>query len=157
MADLKMAAIIKLSENQWGSIRLNYVESESDWSESVFEWIWEMITRCLNPWWQCLNPTWQNFKMATIIKLRWEWMSEVHLCRMAESNMAKLKMAAIIKIEWDWRRWSQIEWVWVRVLMQQGVWILDGSVWIQHSRISKWLPSSSWVRMNEFESVLIMC
>ena len=63
-------------------------EFESDWIslsqsqngvrvESVFEWIWESITRCLNPRWQCLNPTWQN---------------------------------------------------------------------------SRWLPSSSWVRMNEFES-----
>ena len=26
--------------------------------ESVFEWIWKKIRRCLNPRWQCLNPTW---------------------------------------------------------------------------------------------------
>ena len=30
------------------------------WRESVFELIWEKITRCLNPKWQCLNPTWQS-------------------------------------------------------------------------------------------------
>ena len=37
-----------------------------------------------------------------------EWMSEVNLCKMAESNMAKLKMAAIIKL-------SENEEVWVRL------------------------------------------
>ena len=60
MAKLKMAAIMKLSENEWVSVRLNWFESESEWSESVFQWIWKKITRCLNPRWQCLNPTWQN-------------------------------------------------------------------------------------------------
>ena len=46
-------------------VRMNEFESdwislsqESEWRESVFEWIWEKITRCLNPRWQCLNPTW---------------------------------------------------------------------------------------------------
>ena len=58
MAEFKMAAIIKLSENEWAWVRLNLFESASEWSESVFEWIWEKITRCLNPRWQCLNPTW---------------------------------------------------------------------------------------------------
>ena len=77
MAKFKMTAIIKLSENEWVWVRLNQFESESEWSESVFEWIWEKITSHLNPRWQCLNPTLQN---------------------------------------------------------------------------SRWLPSSSWVRMNEFES-----
>ena len=60
MAEFKMADIIKLSENEWVWVRLNYFESELEWSESVFEWISEKITRCLNPRWQCLNLTWQN-------------------------------------------------------------------------------------------------
>ena len=50
MGDFKMAAIIKL-------IRLNFFVSESEWSESVLESIWEKIRSCLNPRWQCLNPT----------------------------------------------------------------------------------------------------
>ena len=110
MADFKMAAIIKLSQNEWVKVffvqmvgtnpgkcewvweeklrwlnprwpnsrwqnsnwlpssswvRMNNFESdwislsqESEWGESVFEWIWEKIRRCLNPRWQCLNPTW---------------------------------------------------------------------------------------------------
>ena len=53
MAEFKMVAIIKL-------ITLNWFESESEWSESVFEWIWEKITRSLKPRWQCLNPRWQS-------------------------------------------------------------------------------------------------
>ena len=60
MVEFKMAAIIKLHEKEWVGVRLNYFDSESEWSESVFEWIWQKITRCLNPRWQCLNSTWQN-------------------------------------------------------------------------------------------------
>ena len=89
--EFKMAAIIKFSENEWVKfilckmaeskmaefkraaliklIRLKKFESESEWRESVLEWIWEKITRCLNTRWQCLNPTWAEFKMAAIIKL----------------------------------------------------------------------------------------
>ena len=49
MSGFKMAAFITLSENEWVWVRLNKFESESEWNESVFEWIWEKITRCLNP------------------------------------------------------------------------------------------------------------
>ena len=49
MAESKMAAIIKLRENEWVWARLNLFGSELKRSESVFEWIWEKITRCLNP------------------------------------------------------------------------------------------------------------
>ena len=110
MAEFKMAAIIKLSQNElvWVRVRVKWecfsmnlrednemseskmavsecqygriqdrclhqvkwewmsfcqielVWVRSEWSESVFQWIWKKITRCLNPRWQCLNPTWQN-------------------------------------------------------------------------------------------------
>ena len=58
--EFKMATIIKLHEKEWLWVILNYFDSESEWSESVFEWIWDKITRCLNPRWQCLNSSWQN-------------------------------------------------------------------------------------------------
>ena len=44
-------------ESDWISL-----SQSPEWSESVFKWIWEMITLCQNPRWQCLNPTWQNSK-----------------------------------------------------------------------------------------------
>ena len=117
MADFKMAAIIKLSQNEWVKfflsanggnqswqvwvslwgntkmaeskmvelkmtaiirfIRLINFESESEWSESVFESIWEKITRCLNPRCQCLNPTWQNWKWLT--SSSWVRMNELRV------------------------------------------------------------------------------
>ena len=101
-----MADIIKLSENEWVWVRLNLFESESEWSESVFEWIWKKITRCLNPRWQCLNPTWQN------------------------------------------SRWLQSS-SWVRM----NEWSFFCSKWLTRRRQnSRWLTSSSWVRMNDVES-----
>ena len=170
MAEFKMAAIIKLSENEGLWVRLNesekwliqdgwtqdgcqsswvrmnevasdwiMFESESDWSESVFEWIWEMITRCLNPRWQCLNPIWQNFKMAAIIKLSQNEWVKFFLCKMAESNMAKFMMAAIIKLSGEWRSLSQIELVWVRVLCKMA----ESKMAEFNMAESRWLPSSS--------------
>ena len=87
------------------------------------------------------------------------------LCKMAESKLAEFKMAAIIKF-------SQNEWV--KFFFVQNGWILDGRVqdgchhqveseWLSevifctkwlNPRLqnSRWLPPSSWVRMNEFES-----
>ena len=55
MGEFKMTEFKKAAINKF--IRFNLFESESEWSESVFEWIWEKITRCLKPRWQCLNPT----------------------------------------------------------------------------------------------------
>ena len=40
--------------HQINQTELVWIRSEC--SESVIEWIWEKITRCLNPRWQCLNP-----------------------------------------------------------------------------------------------------
>ena len=75
MAKFKMAAIIKLGENKWVWVRLNWFESESDWSEIVFEWIWEKITKVSES---------NMYKMPEY--------------KMAEFKMAEYKMAAIIKL-----------------------------------------------------------
>ena len=116
MAEFKMAAIIKLSENEWFWVRLNYFGSESEWSESVFEWIWEKITRVRI---QC-DSVW-IFQDGCYHQVEWEWMSlsQIKLLwvrvlgKMVESKMAKFKMAefkvaAFIKL-------SETEWVWVRL------------------------------------------
>ena len=105
-------------------------------------------------------------------KQSWQvWVSLRGKTKMAESKMAKFKMAefkmaAIIKL-------SQNEWV--KFFCANGV---EGSVsevffvpmmgtnpgkceWVWEEKLrwlsprwpnSRWLPSSSWVRMNEFES-----
>ena len=134
VSEFKMAAIIKLSENQ--------SEFESDWnslsqSQSgmrvFFEWIWEKITRCLNPRWQCLNPRWQNSRwLQTSIWVRMhEWSFFV---QMAEYKMAEFKMAAIIKL-------SQSEWLWVRLNKIESEFC---ATWLYPRwQNSRWLPSSS--------------
>ena len=81
---------------------------------------------------------------------------------MAESKMAKFKisefkMAAIFINQIELVNESQSG---VRVFLSeseeenQGVWIQDSSVWMPTWQNSRWLPSSSWVRMNEFEVFL---
>ena len=121
-----------------------------------------------------------EFKIAAIIKLTenervkffyanggnqsWQlWVSLRGKTKMAESklaklNMAEFKMAAIIKL-------SQNEWV--KVFFVKNGWIQDGchhqvqSEWMSEVffctkwlnpkwQNSRWLPSSSWVRMNEW-------
>ena len=89
----------------------------------------------------------------------------------SESNMVEFKMAAIIKLsqnewvkfflckwwggKWEWSFFVQMvgtnpgkcEWVWEKKLR----WL--NPRWPKSRREnSRWLPSASWVRMNEFES-----
>ena len=107
MAEFKMAAIIKLSENEWVWVRLNQFESE------------------VRMQWECF---WVNLREDNKL-------SESKMA-VSESNRAEFKMAAIIKL-------SQKESV--KFFFVQNSWIHNG-------RNSRWLPSSSWVRMSEFES-----
>ena len=85
MAEFKMAAIIKLSQNEWVKFF------------------------CANGWTQ--------------------WMSEVFFVQMVGTNLGKCEWVWEEKLRWLNLRWWNLRW--------------------QNSR---WLPSSSWVRMNEFES-----
>ena len=145
MAQFKMAAIIKLSQNDWVWVRLNWFESESECRESVFEWIWEKKTRCL-------NPTWQNSRWLP--SSRWVRMNEWSFLHPTWKNTRWLPSTSWVKMN-EWRIFMQMvgtnlgkcEWVWEEKLR----WLnprWPNSRW-QNSR---WLPSASWVRMNKFES-----
>ena len=139
MAEVKMAIIIKLDENEWVWVRLNYFESESERSESVFEWIWEKIRRYQNPRWQCLNPTWQNSRW--LASSNWVRMNEwSFLCKWWEPILAsvsdierkyqdgwiqdgqiqdgRIQDGCHHQVRWEWMSLSQIELVWVRVRVE---------------------------------------
>ena len=85
-----------------------------------------------------------------------------------EFRITEFKMAAIIKLELEWMNLSQIELVWIRVRVEwecllseserrsQGVWIQDGSGLNPTWQNSRWLPSSSSVRMNEWSFFMQM-
>ena len=74
-----------------------------------------------------------DFKMAAIIRLSQNEWQTFFLFKMAESKTVEFLMAAIIKM-------SQNEWV---KFFMQGVW---NPRW----QYLRWLPSSSWVRINEW-------
>ena len=98
MAELKMAAIIKLSENEWVWVRLNYV-----WVRVRLEWecFWVNLrddNKVSESKMAVSESNMAEFQNGCHHQVESEWMSEVNLCKMAESNMAKLKMAAIIKL-----------------------------------------------------------
>ena len=133
MAKFKMATIIKLSENGWVWVRLNYFESESEWSGSVFEWIWEKIRRCQNPRWQYLNQTWQNSRWlpsSSWVKMN-EWNFFVQI---GWSQNGRIQDGCHYQVEWEWK---------IEVFFL-AKWMTP--TWQNLS----WLPSSSWVRENEW-------
>ena len=117
MVELKMAAILKLSENEWVWVRMN------EWS-LFFQNGWIQEGRIQDGWhlqveWECISLS-QSFvqlvaeskmavfKMAAIIKLSENEWVKFFLFKMAESKMAEFKMADIIKL-------GKNEWVWVRL------------------------------------------
>ena len=113
---------------------------EAEWMSEVFLCKWwggkcEWSLFCANGG----NQSWQVW-----VSLRGK--TKVAESKMAKFKMAKFKMAAIIKL-------SENEWVWVRLNKFESEFCAK---WLnprwQNSRWwnSRWLPSSSWVRMNEW-------
>ena len=124
MADIKMAAIINLSQNEWVKFFLCKM-AESKMAE---------------------------IKMAAISS--WGRMNEwrFFLHKMAETRMAEFKIAAIIKLslnEWVKVFLMQI----VGTNLGKCEWVWEGKLrWLNANwQNSRWLALSSWVRMNEFE------
>ena len=163
MAELKMAAIIKLSQNEWVMVVCANCGNQS-WQ------VWVSLkgnTKMAE--YKMAKFKMAEFKMAVIIKLsqnEWVWVrvrvewecfcvnlredNKVSESKMAvsESNMAEFKMAAIIKLSQnEWVKCfvqmvgtnlGKYEWVWKEILR----WLnpqWPNSRW-QNSR---WLPSSS--------------
>ena len=143
MAEFKMSDIIKLSENEWVWVRLNYFESEF-----CAKW---------------LNPRWQNSRWLP--SLSWVRMHEwSFFCANGWIQDGRLQDGCHHQVESEWT--SELFFV-------QNGWIQDSRFqdgchhqfeWECMSEVflckwlnprwqnSRWLPSSSWVRMNEFES-----
>ena len=134
MVEFKMAAILKLSENEW----VNF-----------------FCSKWLNPRGRIQNG-WH-------LQVEWEWMSLSQielvwvrvLCKMAESRRAEFKMDSIqdgchhqVKVringfESDWISLSQsqsgvksvIEWIWEKITRWSESKMAEFCGWIQHGRI----------------------
>ena len=139
MAEFKMAAIIKMSQNEWVKfflckmaeskmadfkmaefkmvaiiklIRLNQFESEYEWRENVFEWISEKKTRCLNPIWQ--NSRWL---LSSIWVRMHEW---IFFCANGWIQDGRNQYDYHHQGKSEWISLSGNELVWVRVLSKMA-------------------------------------
>ena len=109
MAESKMVAIIKLSQNEWEKFFFKMADSKKVEFKmaaiikmSQNEWVKFFFVQ--NGWIQ-----YGRIQDASYHQVEWEGMSEVFfLFKMAESKMAQFNMAAIMKL-------SENEWVWVRL------------------------------------------
>ena len=126
MAEFKMAAIIKLRENEWVLVRLNYFESEfcAKWLNARWQnsrWPPSSSWVRMNEWsffcakW--LNARWQNSRWlpssswVRMNEFESDWISLSQSFvqnRWIQGRVAEFKMAAIIKL-------CEKEWVWVRL------------------------------------------
>ena len=127
------------------------------WRKSVFEWIWEKITRCLNPRWQCLKPRWQYSKWlqsSSWVKMNqfesdWISLSQSFL-RNGWIQDGRIQDGCHHEVEWQLMSLSQIELVWVRVLCkmaESNIAEFKMAAIIKLSQ-NEWV----WVRLNKFES-----
>ena len=164
IAEFKMAAIINLSQNEWvklssakclnprwpnsrwlpssGWVRMN--EFESDWISLGQSFVQNGCIQNFKIEDGCHHQVNQIELVWFRVRVEWEcfWVNlrednKVSESKMAvsESNMAEFKMAAIIKL-------SQNEWVK----------FFCGKLLNPTWQNSRWLPSSCWVKMNEFKS-----
>ena len=160
MAEFKMAAVIKLSQNEWVKLFL------CKWWEPILASVSEFERKYYDGWIEVGQIQDGRIQDSCQYQFRWEWLSlnqielvwisirvewecfwvnlrednKVSESKMAvsESNMAEFKMAAIIKL-------SQNEWV--KFFVQ--------NCWIQHGRIQDGCYHT-WVRMNESSFFLQM-
>ena len=138
-----MAAIIKLSQNEWVKDFFCANGRNQSWQVGVSLRGKTKVAES-----KMAKFKMAEFKMTAIIKLiQNEWV------KFSLSNMVEFKMAAFIKL-------SQNEWVKVFFVQMVGTnlgkceWVWEGKLRWLNPRWpnSRWLPSSSWVRMNDFES-----
>ena len=101
MVEFKMAAIIKLSENE----SVKFFVQMLGTNLGKCEWVWEEKTKMVES--RMVELKLAEFKMAAIIKLSQNEWVKFFLCKMA-TKMAEFNMTAIIKL-------SQNEWLWVRL------------------------------------------
>ena len=150
MAASKMAKFRVKSAVKWEWMSLSQMLV---WvSES--EWIWEKITRCLNPRWQCLNPTWQNSRWlwpsSRVRMNEWSfflWLNQMaQWCHPQEMNdwsffcSKSKRQNSRWQVEWEWMSLRD----WISFYVQNG-WIKEGKF---KSIIKLGKNEWVWVRLN---------
>ena len=138
MAEFKMAAIIKLSQN----------EQENFFVHNG----WIQDSRIQDGCHHQVESEWMSLSQIELVWVR--VLCKMAASKMAEFKMTELKMVAIIKlIRWnetvsEWRE-NVFEWIWEKITRCLNPrWQCVNPTW----QSSRWLPSLSWVRMHEWSS-----
>ena len=94
-----------------------------------------------------------EFRMAAIIKLSQnEWVKFLFV-QIVETNLGKHEWLWEEKLRWLNPRWPNSRWLPSSSWVKMNEWSFFCAKWLNPWwQNSRWLPSSSWVRMNEFES-----
>ena len=135
IAEFKMAAIIYLSQNEW-----------------VKFFLCKMAELRL-----------EDFNIAAIIKLSQNEWVKFFFWQNGWIQDGGIQDGCHHQVKWEWMSLSQIELVWVRVRMEwECFWVnlrednkmFESKMAVSESNMadSRWLISSSWVRMHELES-----
>ena len=125
MAESKVAAIIKLGDNEWEKFFVQNVWIQDGRIQDGFhhqvEWEWMSgVFYC----WKWLNPIWQNSRWQNsrwLPSSRWVRMYEwsIFFCaNWLNPRLVDFKMTAIFKLSQNEWVWSQFELVWVRVRVE---------------------------------------
>ena len=142
MPEFKMAAIIKLGDNEWVKFFVQNVWIQDGKMAPSSGWV------RMNEWSFLLFKMFESqmtefkmaeFKMAAIIKMSQNVWVKFFCAKLAESKMAEFKRH-------DCHLQVESEWISLKSEFCCSKWL--NPRW-QNTR---WLPSTSWVRKNEFES-----
>ena len=177
MAEFKMAAIFKLSLNEWVKVfimqngwiqngRIQYRchhQVESEWMSEIYF--------CAK-WW---NPRWlPSSSSVRMNDFESDWINwsqsfeENGWIQDGRIQDGRIQYSCHHQVQWEWMSLSQIELVWVRVRVERECfWVNlreDNKVsesqmavgWILRWQNLRWLPSSSWVRMNEVKLSFVL-
>ena len=125
MIEFKMAAIIKLSQNEW--VKVIFVQMVGT-NLGKCEWVWEEKLRWLNPRW--LNSRWHNSRWlpssswVRMNEFESDWISFTQsFVQNGWIQDGRIQDGGIQdgchhQVEWEWMSLSQIELVWVRVRVE---------------------------------------
>ena len=147
----------------------DWISLSQSWSESVFEWIWEKITRCLNPRWQCLNPRWQNSRWlpsSSWVRIN-EW--SFFMCKWWGQEVwvkfyfcGKWWEPILASVKWEWEEDTKMCWIqdvtlnprwqnsrWLAIIkLSENEWVWVRWISLSQSQV-EWrvfLMAESWVR-----------
>ena len=152
-AEFKMAAIIKLSQNEWVKfffVQIGWIHDGRIQDGRILDGCHLQVNQ-IELVWVRVRVEWECYR----VNLREDNKVSESKMAVSETNMTEFNMAAIIKLSQNkWMKCfvqmvgtnlGKCDWVWKKILrLLNPRW--PNSRW----QYSRWLPLSIWIRMNEW-------